>query len=125
MLQGFSLLFTRGIISSTLSRWVFVLIGVVRGMAENAEPYNCARCGWSGLEPIRGSGERIDSFERFSSDTESYARESFGEPSFVNWSECPDCKATVYTESQLERQKWEGIFAIGMLVFIGFILFMM
>ena len=100
-------------------------------MAESEEPYTCDRCGWSGLEPISRSGEKIDSFaeqQRFGPTYEkgSYAGGGFGESSgMVYWSECPDCKATVYTESQREKEKWEGRFAIGMLVFIGFIFFMM
>jgi len=100
-------------------------------MAESEEPYTCDRCGWSGLEPISRSGESVDSFEkdqrlRFSGEKGSYAGGSFGESSgMVYWSECPDCKATVYTESQRERLKWEGRFAIGMLVFIGFIFFIL
>ena len=105
-------------------------------MAESEEPYTCDRCGWSGLEPISRSGESVDSFEidqrrRFSGEKGScaggsYAGGSFGESSgMVYWSECPDCKGTVYTESQRERLKWDGRFAIGMLVFIGFIFFMM
>ena len=105
-------------------------------MAESEEPYTCDRCGWAGLEPISRSGEKIDSFaeqQRFGPASEkgsyaggSYAGGGFGESSgMVYWSECPDCKAAVYTESQRERLKWEGRVAIGMLVFIGFIFFMM
>ena len=110
---------------------VFVLIGVGRGMAENEEPYTCVRCGWSGLEPISRSGERVDSFQQqqlseHGSGMGGYAGGRLGESSgMVYWSECPDCKAAVYTESQRERLKWDGRFAIGMLVFIGFIFFMM
>ena len=100
-------------------------------MAESEEPYTCDGCGWSGLEPISRSGGSVDSFERdqhrrFSGEKGSYAGGSYGESDdMVFWSECPDCKAVVYTESQRERLKLQGRVAIGMLVFIGFIFFMM
>ena len=92
-------------------------------MAESEEPYTCTRCGWSGLEPIRRSGESVDSFVqevRAGREKGSYGDGGgFVEPPrMVHWSECPECNFHVQTESQREREKWEFSFAIGLLVVV-------
>jgi len=92
-------------------------------MAENEEPYTCLRCGWSGLEPIHQSGESVDDFGqkvRARREKGSYGVASYAEsPTMVYWSQCPECNFKVQTESQRERQKWEGRFVIGMLVVLS------